>query len=106
MLLDSGGIASIVSSKVVQDLDTERAKFTAFQTIEGTFNTTHTCKTESKVLELNQSAEVCKKTACYANEWKVRRNNRPRRLNRTQLSNQLLRRDCLLEQIHNRYEAP
>ena len=51
-LLDSGASASIVSSKVVQDLDTERAKFTAFQTMAGTFNTTHTCKTKF---------EICKK---------------------------------------------
>ena len=52
---------SIVSSKVVQDLDTERAKFTAFQTMTGMFNTTHTCETKFKVPELNQSAEICKK---------------------------------------------
>ena len=59
-LLDSGASASIVLSKVVQDLDTERAKFTAFQTMAGTFNITHTCKTKVKGSELNQSAEICK----------------------------------------------
>ena len=52
---------SIVSSKVIQDLDTERANFTAFQTMAGMFNITHTYETKFKVLELNQSAEICKK---------------------------------------------
>ena len=60
-LLDSGASVSIVLSKVVQDLDTERSKFTAFQTMAGLFNTTHMCKTKFKVPELNQSAEICKK---------------------------------------------
>ena len=41
-----GASASIVLSKFVHDLDTERAKFTAFQTMAGMFNTTHTCKTK------------------------------------------------------------
>ena len=60
-LLDSGVSVSRVSSKVVQDLDTERSKFTSFQTIAGTFNTNHACETKFKVPELNQSAEMCKK---------------------------------------------
>ena len=60
-LLDSGASASIVLSKIVQDLDTERVKFTAFQTMAGTLNTTNTCETSFKVPELNQSVEICKK---------------------------------------------
>ena len=52
---------SIVSSKAVQHLNMERAKFTAFQTMAGKFNTTHTCETKFKVPELNQSAEISKK---------------------------------------------
>ena len=59
-LLDSGASAPIVSYKVVHDLDTERDKFRAFQTMAGTSNITHTCKTKFKVPELNQS-EICKK---------------------------------------------
>ena len=51
----------MVSYKVVQDLNLEKARNTAFQTMAGTFNTTHTCKTKFKVPELNQSAEVEKK---------------------------------------------
>ena len=60
-LLDLEACASIVLSKVIQELDTERAKFTAFQPMAGTFNTNHTCKTKFKVPELNQSAEISKK---------------------------------------------
>ena len=48
-LLDSGESASVVSSKVVHDLEIERAKFTAFQSMAGIFNTNHTCKTKFKV---------------------------------------------------------
>ena len=47
--------------KTVQDLNMERANFTAFQTMAGTFNTTHTCETKFKVPELDQSAEISKK---------------------------------------------
>ena len=60
-LLDLGASASVVLSKVVQDLDTEIAKFMAFQTMTGMFNTTHMCETKFKIPELNQSAEISKK---------------------------------------------
>ena len=56
-----GASSSIVSIKAVQDLNMERSKFTAFQTMAGMFNTTHTCETKFKVPELNQSAEISKK---------------------------------------------
>ena len=57
-LLDSGASASVVLSMVVRDLETKRAKFTAFQTMVGKFNTTHMCEIKFKVPELNQSAEI------------------------------------------------
>ena len=60
-LLDSGESASVVFPKVVQNLDTERSKFTAFQTMTGMFNTTHMCETKCKVLELDRSSEISKK---------------------------------------------
>ena len=57
-LLDSGASSSVISSRAVKHLKTDKSESTSFLTMAGTFNTTHTCSTEFQIPELNQSAKI------------------------------------------------
>ena len=57
-LLDSGASSSVVSSRVVQHLECERAKITSFTTVAGQFYCTNSCRTQIKISELKVLAKI------------------------------------------------